>query len=62
MRGQSRTAPDRNASRLNLALPVKLHDALVEAARSKAISLNSLVRMVCTEALAKNSNDVQRRA
>jgi hypothetical protein len=41
---------------------VKLHDALVEAARSKAISLNSLVRMVCTEALAKNSNDVQRRA
>lgn len=41
----------RNDAVINVALPLELKDKVIKCARSKNISLNSLVRLILTEYL-----------
>lgn len=44
----------KNDTVMNIALPIELKNKVQEKAKSKNISLNSLVRLILTEYLEKN--------
>lgn len=44
----------KNNTVMNIALPIELKNKVQEKAKSKNISLNSLVRLILTEYLEKN--------
>lgn len=45
----------KNDTVMNIALPIELKNKVQEKAKSKNISLNSLVRLILTEYLERNN-------